>query len=208
MVSVAEAYPVPGGQSPAGYIELAVDYTLENKSGRDFLSDGFRHQIEAGGLSYASLSTLSSTGHYPPLPSAIRPDKVVTTTARYLVPETVLRSGSVWRFAPIVSGSDLARVQIPPYNGKLASAVKLLSAEAQPDGGIVVTFSLQATYEPLNIGPSDIQVQGVQIAPAGNVFPWTVAVGQTASFPLRLESESSPMQISLLGQSFVLEVRP
>jgi hypothetical protein len=209
IVTALDVYPVPGSDSPPGYVELALDFVLENQSGQDFLSDSFRHQIETEGLSYAAVSSLTRAGHYPPLPASIRPNKVITATASYLVPETVAQSGSIWRFAPLTAGSDVAQIRLAPFTEALKTGVTVLSAQMQPGGDILLSVELSAASRDITINASDISVQGMRIAPTGNRFPWTLAAGQTGSFPLQLEVMSNEaMQVTIHGQAFTLAVGP
>jgi hypothetical protein len=79
----------------------------------------------------------------------------------------------------------------------------------QPGGDILLSVELSAASRDIIINASDISVQGMRIAPTGNRFPWTLAAGQTGSFPLQLEVMSNEaMQVTIHGQAFTLAVGP
>lgn len=176
--------------TPAGYINVSVDFRVENRlPSLPLGTAAFAHQLEAAGVTYPAIQTLvtRTAGRYPPLPATLRPGQVVTTTAIYAVPEAALSSGLIWRFTPDPAGGVTIRIALPAYRGPLEPELGLQEVNLSANGALLVKLKLRApALRAVEVNAADLQVQGGLLSPVGNVFPWHVAAGQTGQFDLLL----------------------
>jgi len=205
-VSVLESYPLPHASAPPGYVALGVDYRLENSGQQAIAAAQFQHRIEAEGVTYAAVPGVVNQTAHPPLPTAIQAGEAVTVTAVYAIPESLLRSGSVWVFSPDIGGSIRGQVALPPYIGSLVAEVSVKEVQSN-EGGLEVLLDIHAPLEDVILATSDIQVSGGMIDLAGSGFPWQVGARERKQFLLRLQPAGETMQIALLGQGFEFSIQ-
>lgn len=197
--------------TPPGYVNVSVDFRVENRlPALPLATASFAHQLEAGGVTYPAIQTLvtRTAGRYPPLPAALRPGQVVTTTAIYAVPEAALKTGLIWRFTPDPAGGTTIRVALPSYLGPLEPEVGLQEVAWGGEGTLSVKIKVRApALRGVELNPGDIQVQGGVFSPVGNVFPWRVAAGQTGQFTLLLlpDRNVTGLTVAVLEQGFELK---
>jgi hypothetical protein len=195
---------LPGMVMP-GYVYLAMNYSVENKSGLPMMTGAFIHNIKAGGITYAAVPVppqASGKLSYPPLPESLKANQVFTTTTIYAIPEAGLSENMVWNFAPDpVSGEDV-EVPLPSLNTQPAQ-VTVQQANFQ-DGTLALTFYIQSSSQDIQLMASDIKIEGGILSPIGNFFPWQLPTGTSRELTLLVSpnSGSGRLVVSFLKQAF------
>ncbi len=190
--------------APPGYIYQAVDYQVRNIGEVELASSSFRHHLEAGGVTYPVIAVPHEDNPYPLIPEVLAPGATFTTTAVYAVPETALVTGVAWEFSPGPAGSKV-RVRLPLYSGRLKAAAQVTNAWLS-ETDLAATIAVTAGLQNVEIRPEDIQVEGGQLSPVGNVFPWQISAGGSGEFVLLITpGGAGRVTVTLLDQGFEFE---
>lgn len=195
---------LPGMGMP-GYVYLAMNYAVENKSGLPMLTSAFIHNVKAGGMTYAAVPVPPQAGSklpYPSLPESLQASQVFTTATIYAIPEAGLSENMVWSFAPDPVSGESVEVTLPALNTQLAQ-VTVQGANFQ-DGTLALTFYIQSAGRDIQLTANDIKIEGGLLSPIGNFFPWQLPMGTSRELTL-LVSPSAPrgrLVVSLLKQAF------
>jgi len=204
-ITVLGSHLVPGHNPPADYRYLAVDVALKNVTARRLDTTPFQSYLLAGGVLYAAAVGLLGKGiDYPPLPSSLRPDDVVTTTLVYAVPETLLRSGADWVFSPD-GGNDGVRVALPPLPD-WQPRVAFPATRRLPDGTLVLTVTVTAPLETLTVAETAFTFDGGALTNR-DTFPRQIAGGSTETFTLTLQPAAETVRVQLFDTGVAITIQ-
>ncbi len=194
---------LPSTDAPPGYIYQAVEYQVENLGDLPLAARDFKHHIEAAGMTYPIVQVPHETNPFPELPEILEAGQVISTTAIYAVPESIVAAEALaWEFSPGPSGMK-ARVLLPSYQ-QMGPTVVVKTADIS-EQELVVTFVIEADLRDVELTAGDIQVDGGVLNPAANSFPWQVQAGEGGEFVLSLEPSGTGITtVAFLQQGFEL----
>lgn len=195
---------LPGMAMP-GYVYLAMNYMVENKSGLPMMTGAFIHHVKGAGMTYAAVPVLpqaSSKLSYPSLPESLKSNQALTTTTIYAIPEAGLSERMIWSFAPDPVSGEEVEVTLPSLNTQ-AAMVTVQRANYQ-DGTLELAFSVQSSNQDIEITLNDIKIEGGVLSPIGNFFPWQLPAGTSREFTLLVSpnNRSGQLVVSFLKQAF------
>lgn len=200
-----DSRPLVRPDTPPGYVHLLVDYVIDNRLDEPLDTGRFVHAVEVGDLRYPAGESVAveGLGSYPPLPDRLEPGRTISATAVYAIPQASLQAERLWRFSLDPAGQQAARFVLPPYPGSLTPAVNVERVGLDRSGRLSVTFAVQAPeLAGIEVEAGGISLEGGEVAPGGDSFPWRLAAGERAEFSLLVRPRTQPVRLGLLERGF------
>lgn len=188
--------------SPPGYVYVRVNFRVENIGSSELSTGSFNHQLRWGDLSHGPVSSDPDWQTYPALPDTLLPGQQAATTAIYAIPEsTVGPSPAYWEFA-VIPGDPLVSIALPLAT-KPAAEVAIKQAERGDNGDLQLIVEVKPGNRPALIKAADIDLQGANLNPTANTWPWQVPTGERQQFRLVLTPDGAGrLTVTILEQSF------
>lgn len=183
------------GDEPGGFVSVAVGLRLENRSGRGLPATSFSTQVTGAGMTFPPQAIDG-------LPETLAVGAVVSPTLRYVLPENVAQSRTVWQFSP-VPGGEQTRVALPALAGPFRPVVNVADAAMRADGRLEITLRVSSPLQARTVTGADIAVDGGALfAPVD----FRVEAGQESLLTLPIKPLAERLTLTVLGEAFEISL--